>query len=341
MYTQQIAEDLRRAVDKAIQWLDENCPPQILGEKSPHIGWWRRYAPQLFLSKDACEGADKFCDLPGVQEFFNEIDNLFFNADRGMCRIFRDVRPEGERICGSSFLMAVVNSGGTGPHVDGEDWPDGCCCVAPFGTGWTGGELVFRALGLGFQLHPGDVIFFRSAELVHENLAVKGNRRSIVMTTDRNSFTGTGQPLDPSKLALIEATLLSINARYNKLSTTERERLLVEQLVRRQKAKQEHDEQLKREAQMSTNDVLRSRLAARATQVAATDAAILVESPHVTAYARHRLNNGLAPIRHKPSKWELQSMPTRAPKQTLLKLETIKGANAQARKAKQIVKTKK
>jgi hypothetical protein len=176
------------------------------------------------------EGVDKFCDLPGVQEFFNEIDNLFFNEDRGMCRIFRDVRPEGERICGSSFLMAVVNSGGTGPHVDGEDWPDGCCCVAPFGTGWTGGELVFRDLGLGFQLHPGDVIFFRSAELVHENLAVKGNRRSIVMTTDRNSFTGTGQPLDPSKLALIEATLLSINARYNKLSTTERERLLVEQL---------------------------------------------------------------------------------------------------------------
>jgi hypothetical protein len=76
------------------------------------------------------------------------------------------------------------------------------------------GELVSRHLGLGFQLHPGDVIF-RSAELVHENLAVKGDRRSIVMTTDCSSFTGKGQPLDPSKLALIEATLLSINARYN------------------------------------------------------------------------------------------------------------------------------
>ena len=59
--------------------------------------------------------------------------------------------------------------------------------------------------------------------------------------------------------------------------------LLVEQLVRHQKAKEEHNEQLNREAQMSTNDVLRSRLAARATQVASTDAAILVESLHVTA----------------------------------------------------------
>lgn len=88
--------------------------------------------------------------------------------------------------------MAVVNQGGTGPHYDWMDPVDGCC-VVPFGTDWSGRELAFMHLGIKIDLRPGDVIF--SLRLLHT-----GARRSMVLTTDHNSFTAQGQPLDKSCL---------------------------------------------------------------------------------------------------------------------------------------------
>lgn len=152
----------------------------------------------LHLSKDARKGAAKFCKLRGIQAFFRTIDKLFNRIDPNLKSLYQAVAPPGDRLCGKSFLMAVVNQGGTGPHYDWMDLLDGCCCVAPFGSGWTGGELAFRHLGIKIDLRPGDVIFFRSAHLLHENLPHSGPRRSIVLTTDHNSFTAKGQPLDKS-----------------------------------------------------------------------------------------------------------------------------------------------
>lgn len=168
--------------------------------------------------------------MPGVQDFFRRIDQLFMHADDALCRVFRAVQPDGERVCGSSFLMAVVNRGGSGPHIDGQDLAEGCCCVVPFGKDWTGGDLVFRDLGLSFVLNPGDVIFFRSALLVHENTPFVGDRRSIVLTTDRNSFTAVGQPLEPRIVAAFEASLLQEQSRYDTMPPTQRKDLLGKRL---------------------------------------------------------------------------------------------------------------
>jgi hypothetical protein len=52
---------------------------------------------------------------------------------------------------------------------------------------------VFRQLRLRFQLNAGDMIFFRSRELLHENTKPKGERRSIVFTMDHNAFLSPGQ----------------------------------------------------------------------------------------------------------------------------------------------------
>ena len=42
-------------------------------------------------------------------------------------------------------------------------------------------------------MKPGDIIFFRSRELLHENLPFTGTRRSVVFTTDHNSFKSPTQ----------------------------------------------------------------------------------------------------------------------------------------------------
>ncbi len=144
---------------------------------------------ELHLSKDAREGATEFCYLNGIQQFFAMIHSLFNCVDQNLCKLYKAVVPPGQRIAGSSFLMALLNPGGTGPHYDWMDLKEGCCCIVLFGKDWFGGDLAFRDLGFRVSLHPGDVIFFRSAILRHENLPHQGDRRSIVLTTDSNSFT--------------------------------------------------------------------------------------------------------------------------------------------------------
>lgn len=57
--------------------IERTCKPQIPGEKSLRIGHWRRYALLIYLSRDSKAGAEAFCDLPGMKDFFEVIDTLF------------------------------------------------------------------------------------------------------------------------------------------------------------------------------------------------------------------------------------------------------------------------
>jgi hypothetical protein len=195
-----VSSELDAKLLEAIKLLEKTCKPRIRGEKSFHIGYWRRYALMILLSRDSQFGANAFCELPGVREFFSIIDDLFEIVDRELFEEYCAVTPDKQRVCGKSFLMTVLNRGGSDPHIDSEDRPDGCCCVVPVGEGWTGGELAFRDLHLVVDAVPGDVVFFRSAELYHENLDHVGDRHSIVLTTDNNSFTASGQLLDPEMI---------------------------------------------------------------------------------------------------------------------------------------------
>jgi len=93
---------------------------------SLHIGWWQRYFHELFLLRDTCAGAPQLISNPEVQLFFKVIDDLFMLIDRDLCHLYRAVTPPEQRICGSSFLMAVINHGGTGHHADWMDFREGC-----------------------------------------------------------------------------------------------------------------------------------------------------------------------------------------------------------------------
>ncbi len=136
-----------------------------------------------------------------MRDFLEVIDQWFAHVDPQLYEEYCSVTPDKQRVLGKSFLMAVLNHGGSQPHIDSEDHIDGCCCVVPVGKDWSGGELAFRDLHLKINAQPGDIIFFRSAQLYHENLTHIGDRRSIVLNTDANCFTAPGQIRDPEFLA--------------------------------------------------------------------------------------------------------------------------------------------
>jgi hypothetical protein len=84
--------------------------------------------------------------------------------------------------------MCVINQGGTSPHYDQKDEPEGYCCVVPLGS-FTGGELVFREHKIRLKIETGDLVFFQSRHILHENWKIEGDRFSLVFTTHHNCFT--------------------------------------------------------------------------------------------------------------------------------------------------------
>lgn len=214
--------------------------------------------------------------------------------------------------------MAVVNNGGTGPHVDYNDFREGCCCVVPFGINWTGGELVFRDLGLAFKLKPGDVIFFRSAKLVHENLPHSGDRRSIVLTTDENAFTGKGQPLEPNVVKSVEAYLLAIRSKYENWTASQRRAQLVQNLHDRSnktkiiKSKVEAENEI---LTMAAEQVDRTNLRSKLVENIKTRSVAV--APRVVFHLQKRLLAGKAPLRfnrkNTQSRRQMCAMPVTKP----------------------------
>lgn len=97
-----------------------------------------------------------------------------------------------ERFYTKSFAMCVINKGGTIPHYDYKDEPEGYCCVVPLGD-FKGGDLVFREHCIRLAIKSGDLVFFHSCYLLHENLAFSGIRYSLVFTTHHNMITEFGQ----------------------------------------------------------------------------------------------------------------------------------------------------
>ncbi len=185
----------------ALIWAEQNCSPKTKEKDALHVGFWRRYNLCIFMSQDSTLGQGlKFIDQPGVREFLAIIDYWFKFIDPELYEQYCRITPDAPRVLGESFLMAVLNRGGSDPHIDSEDRVNGCCCVVPVGSGWSGGALAFRDLHLLVNCQPGDVLFFRSAQLYHENLDYIGDRRSIVLNSDANCFTASGQFLNPDFL---------------------------------------------------------------------------------------------------------------------------------------------
>jgi hypothetical protein len=124
-----------------------------------------------------------------MKHVVKKVHTWLWHADNQVYNDYTSV--EAERYFGEAYLMAVLNKGGSGPHYDKMDEPEGLCCVMPYGK-YSSGDLVFPELELRFVVRPGDILFFRSRELMHENFAVKGHRRSIGFTICHNCFTSRG-----------------------------------------------------------------------------------------------------------------------------------------------------
>lgn len=92
------------------------------------------------MSLDARRGARVFAELDGVMELFNTVDTPFKLIDPELYEEYALVTllvvADQKRICGKSFLMSVLNRGGSDPHIDSEDRTDGSCCVVPVGADW-------------------------------------------------------------------------------------------------------------------------------------------------------------------------------------------------------------
>ena len=71
--------------------------------------------------------------------------------------------------------QALLINKNVGPHKDHNDLPDGWVATSPWGN-WTGGESVFPALRVKFIQRAGDVLFSRSARLVHFVTPIVGHR---------------------------------------------------------------------------------------------------------------------------------------------------------------------
>lgn len=183
---------------KAAQSLLKNLKPSQPGT-SAHTGEWRKSSDWIFKTKDTVNGEEyykrvnrkPFWQNAATKKIVKKVDNYFSRTASDLCEAYK--RINAERIYGGSYLMCVINTGVVGPHYDEKDEIEGLCCVVPMGV-FDGGDLVFRQQKLRFQVRTGDIIFFRSRELMHENLPCTGERYSLVFTTDHDSFTEFGQP---------------------------------------------------------------------------------------------------------------------------------------------------
>jgi len=87
-----------------------------------------------------------------------------------------------------SFSTLALNMGVvTDPHRDCNDLRHGLCCIMPFGS-FKGGELFFQEMDMSFQVQSGDLILFRSSEMLHGNFDIEegGERNSLVFFFDNN-----------------------------------------------------------------------------------------------------------------------------------------------------------
>jgi hypothetical protein len=185
-------------LEVAVASLEANITPAKGKGHPSHLGSWRRTNEEIHIS----------ADLKTAKKYYKRTNRLPLWENKGMKHVVKKVHTwlshtddeiyndycsvQAERYFGEAYLMAVLNRGGSGPHYDKMDEHEGLCCVVPYGN-YTGGDLVFPELKLRFVVRPGDIIYFRSRELLHENFAVKGHRRSIVFTACHNCFTEYGQ----------------------------------------------------------------------------------------------------------------------------------------------------
>jgi hypothetical protein len=201
LYKRKIKTRQLSNLESAIESLEANVTPVKGAKHSFHLGPWRRSKKKIHKSEDLKRVEEHYAktrrtplwENKAMKHVVKKVHTWLWHADNQVYNDYASV--EAERYFGEAYLMAVLNKGGSGPHYDKMDEPEGLCCVVPYGK-YSGGDLVFPELELRFVVRPGDILFFRSRELMHENFAVKGHRRSIVFTICHNCFTSLGQAND-------------------------------------------------------------------------------------------------------------------------------------------------
>jgi hypothetical protein len=144
-----------------------------------HLAFWRKSALRTYISRDfRNKHAQKF--VRHTRVIWKIIGSLFEAWKPDLYKVYKeaaqmnfpkDLPPGIEALPFDVWAMLVHNCG--------------YCALICYGD-FIGGELIFPELGIALKLQPGDVIFFKSAQLTHCNGPVTGLRRSVVLTTHNN-----------------------------------------------------------------------------------------------------------------------------------------------------------
>jgi len=88
-------------------------------------------------------------------------------------------------------LMMPFTGGSSSLHIDSNDVHGGFCCVVALGD-FEGGELLLdcpeHQLRAVIEMKPGDLFFFRSHSLAHQNLSIIGGERKVIVFVSHNSL---------------------------------------------------------------------------------------------------------------------------------------------------------
>ncbi|KAJ7023959.1 hypothetical protein C8F04DRAFT_1132826 [Mycena alexandri] len=224
-----IPEEYRAGLQSAIdhintvllgEWKDDDSRRSAFKYLSLHYSWYARFAEKGHTAPkdvhpDKCKKVGvKHVNLTGrvphqsselleEPEEYAALANAFTNFfeilkvavayylpdDTKELSIYVDELPLGATSPCHPFGGFVINiSSCTWGHRDKDK---NMCLIASMGE-HTGGQLCLHEAGLKFDLRLGDVLIFPSCDLTHFNCHFRGRRATIVLHTDReaNSWTG-------------------------------------------------------------------------------------------------------------------------------------------------------
>jgi len=155
-------------------------------ERVHHFGCWRKYTTEPALTKSYRENSEAQEWVTTNTPLFGTLAYHFWRSFRDLYDVYTAVEVP-IRLGAWSTVAINFNWGIIAPHKDTHDYRNGLCWVVVFGN-FTGGQIHFPELNITVHVQPGDLIAFKSYELLHQVLPYVGERYSIVMFQHHNMF---------------------------------------------------------------------------------------------------------------------------------------------------------
>jgi len=165
-------ETLLKSTEALFSTLKGSTRKNQLFGKTIYFGQWRKYKLQVHQTSDSTKMKTWMETNDFLLGYVHEIFQLEYP------HVEKLFQPYGQ--IGGFATVAICNNAKTTLHRDKNDSKHGVSAVIPFGQ-FCGGDLVFPNLGIHIHAVSGDLVFFKSSDLLHGNNEVKeGSRFSLV-----------------------------------------------------------------------------------------------------------------------------------------------------------------